>query len=237
MNIINTFIVVLAFCSSSVMGFSFYDDFEDNDISDWEARCVPGNWSVSNGMVHGNTNSSPSFLTPVGATWFEDGEIVVNASGVHAFGISARVDNDDSGIYAYVSPNANVARIRRVIDGVQGNPLNSLYEDFPSGVSYELTLTCAGENLSLSIHVPSTGDTWVLNAVDPFPHPGTFGFHMGDESNAWWDWIEVDGTGFANAEITWLTTDDQSLGDGDFALEPGETIDLDIQLTNSGDQP
>ncbi len=237
MNKINLLMAALALCSSNAMGFVFYDDFEDNDINDWEARCIPGYWSVSNGKVHGSTGSSPSFLTPIGATWFEDGEITINAGGIHVFGISARVNNDDCGIYAYVSPNANVARIRRVVNGVQGDPLSSLYASFPSSVSYELTLTCAGEDISLSIHIPSTGDTWVLNAVDPSPHSGTYGFHMGDESNAWWDWIEVNGVGLTNADITWLITDDQSQGDGDFAFEPGETIDLGIRLTNNGDEP
>lgn len=228
--------IVSATLVSNASGFSFFDDFEDNDITDWEPRCVPGNWSVYGGMVHGNTSSSPSFLTPIDASFLENGEIAISANGVHAFGICARVDDDDSGIYGYVSPNADVARIRLVENGVQSTIYNSIYADFPSGVMYELTLTCDDEDVTLSINVPSTGDSWVLNAIDPYPHPGTYGFHMGDESNASWDWIEVEGSGAGNTEITWMITDDQSLGNGDFALEPGETIDLQLQLTNNNEE-
>ncbi|MCK5840879.1 MAG: T9SS type A sorting domain-containing protein [Candidatus Sabulitectum sp.] len=231
------YLVALVIFLPNAHGFSFYDDFEDNDISDWEPRCVPGNWSVSEGMVHGNTGSSPTFLTPINATFFENGEITISAGGVHVFGISARLDDVDSGIYAYVSPDADVARIRLVENGVQSTIFNSIYADFPSGVTYELTLTCNDQNVSLAIVVPSTGDSWILNATDPNPHAGTFGFHMGDESNAFWDWIEVNNYETGNSAITWLITDDQSQGDGNFALEPGETIDLGIQLTNSGDGP
>ncbi|MCK5786328.1 MAG: T9SS type A sorting domain-containing protein [Candidatus Sabulitectum sp.] len=231
------YVVISTLFLPSAYSFSFYDNFEDNDISDWEARCVPGNWSVSGEMVHGNTSSSPAFLTPVDASFLENGEISISTGGVHAFGICARLDDDDSGIYGYVSPDHDVARIRLVENGVQSTIFNSINADFPSGVMYELTLTCDDVNVSLSIVVPSTGDSWILNAVDPNPHPGSFGFHMGDEPNAYWDWIEVDGNGVGDAEITWLITDDQSLGDGDFAFEPGETIDLGIQLTNNSEEP
>ncbi len=231
------YLAVLAVLPPSAHGFSFYDDFEDNDISDWEPRCVPGNWSVSGGMVHGNTGSSPTFLTPINASFIQNGAITISAGGIHVFGISARLDDDDSGIYAYVSPDDDVARIRLVENGVQSTIFNSIYADFPSGVTYELTLTCNNQNVSLAIVVPSTGDSWMLDAIDPNPHAGTFGFHMGDESNAFWDWIEVNNYETGNSAITWLITDDQSLGDGNFALEPGETIDLGIQLTNSSSEP
>ena len=156
--------VIFVFAANAA---SFYDDFADNDISDWEPRCVPGNWSVYDGMVHGSTTFSPTFLTPLNAFVFEDGEITVSAGAVHVVGICARLDEDDSGIYAYVSPDHDVARIRLANNGGQSTIFNSLNADFPSGVEYELTLICAGENLTLNIDVPSTGESWVLEAIDP----------------------------------------------------------------------
>ncbi|RKZ00887.1 hypothetical protein DRQ21_11680 [Candidatus Fermentibacteria bacterium] len=228
---------LLLVLSSNIFAISFNDDFNDNDISDWESRCASGNWSVSNGVVHGNTNSSPAALAPVDGIYFYNSTVTVEASGVHAFGIISRLTDEDSGIIAYISPDANVAKIRLVQNGQLGVTLASLPASFPSGVTYSLSLECNQESLTFNITSVSTNQTWSLSATDPNPLPGVSGLLMGDESNAWWDWIEVDGTAFANAEITWLITDDQSLGDGDFALEPGETIDLDIQLTNSGDQP
>ncbi len=228
--------VIFVFAANAA---SFYDDFADNDISDWEPRCVPGNWSVYDGMVHGSTTFSPTFLTPLNAFVFEDGEITVSAGAVHVVGICARLDEDDSGIYAYVSPDHDVARIRLANNGGQSTIFNSLNADFPSGVEYELTLICAGENLTLNIDVPSTGESWVLEAIDPNPHAGIFGFHMGDEPDAYWDWIEAEGAvvGSGDADITWMTTNDQSLGDGDYTLEPGETVDLGIQVTGNGSEP
>ena len=171
--IIFYFLVVVIFVPAA-HGSSFYDDFEDNDISDWEPRCVPGNWSVYGGMVHGNTSSSPTFLTPLNAFVLEDGEITVAAGAIHVVGICARLDDDDSGIYAYVSPDHNVARIRLVENGVQSTIFNSISADFPSGVMYELTLICDGENVTFNIDSPSTGESWVLEAIDPNPHTGIF---------------------------------------------------------------
>ncbi len=234
---INILLLFLILLVANASGFEFSDNFEDNDISDWQPRCVPGNWSVSGGVVQGNTNSSPSLLVAEDAPFFEDGEVTVCAGAYHVVGICARLDENDSGIYAYVSPNDDVARIRLVEQGVQSTIFNSLYADFPSGVDYELTLTCAGSDVTLTIEVPSTKQTWVLNAIDPNPHAGAFGFHMGDEPAAYWDWIQVEAESTEAVDITWMITDDESMGNGDYALEPGETIYLDIELTNFSDLP
>ena len=58
---------------------------------------------------------------------------------------------------------------------------------------------------------------------------------MGNEPAAYWDWIEVLGTAEGATDITWFTTDDETAGDGDFCLEPGETIELSAELTNFSD--
>ena len=220
---------------SSAMGFTFIDDFEDNDISDWEERAAPGNWSVSSGMVHGNTPTHPSLLVASEAPPAMNCTISVLAGGIHAFGICSRLDESNSGVIAYVSPDHDVARIRLVENGIQGTILNSYSHDFPSGVMYELTLSLEEEIATFLIEVPSTGDSWSFSATDPSPHAGSYGFHIGDEPGAYWDWIEVSGTAEGAAELTWFTTDDQSMGNGDMCLEPGETIQLSAELTNFSD--
>ncbi len=183
---------LVAVFASNVHGLNFFDDFEDNDISDWEARCAPGIWSVSDGKVHGSTTTNPTELTPINALPLQNGEITISVSGIHAFGICARLDSDDSGIIAYVSPDYDVARIRVVENGVQSTILASLNYDFPSGVVYELTLFCSDQALSLYITVPSSGEEWIFAAIDPNPHSGKYGFHMGEEPGASWDWISVE---------------------------------------------
>ncbi len=181
-------LILLFLITNSSLGYSFFDSFEDNDISDWESRCWPGNWSVANGTVYGSTSTSPTFLVPINATEFQNGTITLKAGCTHVVGISARIDESDSGIYAYVSPDHNVARIRLSYNGLQSTIYNSLYADFPNE-TYILTLICDDSELSLFIQVPATGESWLLNATDPFPKSGTFGFHMGDEPNAYWEWI------------------------------------------------
>jgi len=229
------FVCIFLFTSTGAYGFSFSDDFEDNDISDWESRANPGNWSVSDGMVHGNTAENASLLIASDGFMMQNGQVTICAGGVHAFGIHARLDEQDSGISAYVSPDDNVARIRLVVNGSLSTTLSSLNADFPSGVDYLLTLTCEDVLLTFLIEVPATGETWQFTATDPNPKPGMFGFHMGEEAGAYWDWISVTGTSTGNAYMSWLTTDDSGLGDGDMCLEPGETIDLAIEVTNSSD--
>ncbi len=62
------------------------------------------------------------------------------------------------------------------------------------------------------------------------PVAGLFGLLMGSEPSAHWDWIEVDGYISGFTELSWFTTSDQSAGDGDFCLEPGETIALATEV-------
>lgn len=185
---------ILLFAASGTMATTFSDNFEDNDISDWEARANPGNWSVSGGMVHGNTGHPASLLIASDGFLMENGEVTISAGGVHAFGIHVRLDENDSGVSAYVSPDHDVARIRLVTNGTLSTILSSLNADFPSDVMYLLTLTCEGELLTFHIESPFTGDSWEFSAIDPNPQPGMFGFHMGDEYGAYWDWITATGT-------------------------------------------
>jgi len=232
-----TWLITILLLSDSAAASSFYDNFNDNDISDWVSRCVYGNWSASGGMVHGSTTSSPAVLVPEDGSHFLNCAIQTEATGQHAFGVVCRLTTEDSGIIAYISPDADIARIRLVQNGQLGATLNSLSAAFPSGVIYSLSFTCDNDELSFHISVPSTDQSWEFAAIDPDPQPGAFGLLMGNEPNAFWDWIEVNNYETGNSAITWLITDDQSLGDGNFALEPGETIDLGIQLTNTGGEP
>lgn len=217
----------------------FYDDFSDGNISDWDQRCLPGNWSCSSGQVHGSTSYCCSSLIPPGNIQYEDCSITISGMAVHLLGMVSRLNSDDTGIYAYVSPDHNVARIRRVSNGVISTIYNSLSAPFPSGVWYELTLVCEGSSLQFQIEVPSTGESWILNATDPSPQTGQFGLAMGDESSAHWDWISVSsGTGPVDSTmISWMYTDDTGLGNGNMAFESGEETDLYLQLLNSEGVP
>jgi len=216
---------------------TFTDDFNDGDISDWETRCASGTWSSSGGTVNGSTGSTPAVLAPLSPLSYTDCTVAVSATGVHAFGMIARLTEGDSGIIAYVSPDNNVARIRQVVNGQMGSTLNSLSASFPSGVYYDLTFTCAGNLLTFLIEVPSTGDSWQFSASDPNPQAGTIGLLMGQEPSAHWDWIEASGFSEGNAYMSWFSTYDAAPGNGNMCLEPGETIALAIELTNPSDEP
>ena len=221
--------------------YSFYDDFEDNDISDWEERCAGGVWYASGGCVRGNTGTSPACLAaPCTATM--DCVVSTRAMGTHAFGLLVRLDENDNGIIAYVSPDADVARIRLVESGSLGETLASTGGAFPSGVWYELELSCDGPSIHFTIDVPSTSDHWEFSAVDPSPHEGVAGLNMGDEDNAYWDWFELvsisaSGDGFQCG----IAVDDdlvgESSGDDDLAFEAGEEIELSIELRNITEEP
>jgi len=217
----------------------FYDDFSDGNINDWDQRCLPGSWSSSYGLVHGNTSYSCASLIPPGDIQYEDCSITIRGKAVHVLGMVSRLDSNDLGIYAYVSPDHDVARIRRVVNGGTSTVYNSLYAPFPSGVWYELTLTCEGDFLLLQIEVPSTGDSWELSATDPFPQTGQFGLAMGNEADARWDWISVStGAGPVDSTmISWMYTDDIELGNGNMAFESGEQTDLYLQLSNPESTP
>ncbi|MBD3277309.1 MAG: T9SS type A sorting domain-containing protein [Candidatus Aegiribacteria sp.] len=171
----------------------FYDDSEDNDISDWEERGNPASWWAEAGCINGYTDPYVSVCEMVPLDFGESEDVIVEtlARGIHNFGLCARYDENDTGLVAYVSPDNNVARIRTVGSGTPGPIHNSLYEDFPEGVWYQLTLVCAQSNLSFFIEVPSTGQSWVLTAQDPEPQSGTVGVHMAMEQGASWDWFSA----------------------------------------------
>ncbi len=217
---------------------SFYDDFSDGNISDWDQRCMPGNWSCSSGQVHGSTSYTPAALVPPGYIQYEDCSITISGMAVHVLGMVSRLDPGDNGIIAYVSPDHNVARIRRVSNGGLSTIYNSLNAPFPSDVWYELTLICEGNSLQFQIDVPSTGDSWIFSATDPSPQTGQFGLLMGDEPSAHWDWISVTGTGPEDSTmISWMYTDDTASGNGNMAFESGEETALYLQLLNPESAP
>lgn len=172
----------------------FYDDFEDNDISNWEERGNPASWWAEAGCINGFTDPYVSVCEMVPLDLAESENVIVEtlARGIHNFGVCARYDQNDTGIVAYVSPDNNVARIRIVGSGTPGPILNSLYEDFPENVWYQLTLECSHSELSFLIEVPSTGQSWVLTADDPNPQSGTVGVHMAMEQGAIWDWFSAE---------------------------------------------
>ncbi|NOQ22260.1 MAG: T9SS type A sorting domain-containing protein [Candidatus Aegiribacteria sp.] len=149
------------------------------------------------------------------------------------------MNSEDTGIAAYVSPDHDVARIRRISCGNPSTIYNSLYASFPSGVWYELTLICEGNLLQLQIDVPSTGDSWTLDAIDTSPQTGQFGLYTGEEPGARWDWISVSsGAGPVDSTmISWMYTDDTVLGNGNMAFESGEEITLHLQLSNLENSP
>ncbi len=227
--------VLLVFLPALAFAYSFIDNFNDNDISDWENRCASGSWYAQNEMVHGNTNNSPAILAPVSGSQILNGTISASCTGVHSFGIAARLTSGDTGIVAYVSPDNGVARIRQVVNGQLGTSLNSISGEFPSGVDYTLTLTCDETSLQFDIYIPSSGASWTFTASDPNVTEGKFGLMMGDEPGATWDWIEVNGTAALDIDMTWFTTEDIT-GNGNMCLEQTETIDLGIELSNLADE-
>ena len=231
------FVFILAFAIvSSAFTYEFYDDFEDNDISDWEEQWGDGVWWASDGCLQGTVNYGPAGLVPVETIDVTDVTVSSYVKGVHAFGVAARIQ-EDSGILAYLSTDHNVARIRRLENGWVGEILTSVYVDFPSGVWYDVELTCAGEDLHFTIEIPSTDSHWELNAVDPYVQSGTVGLHMGTEPGTCWEYVSAEYTSLTSVDIHWLHTDDDafgsSSGDGDAAFEPGEIIELAVDLQNS----
>ncbi len=183
--------IITVLLTISSIGTAFYDDFNDGDISDWEPRCAPGNWQATSGMVYGSTGGTPAAFVPVTQYRYANCEISVSAKGGHAFGVIARLTDGDTGVIAYISPDAGLARIRLVHSGNLSDILSTMNLPLPSNEWYELTFILAEANLSLEIYVPSTGDLWTVNAVDPNPQVGTFGLLMGDEPGTYWDWISV----------------------------------------------
>lgn len=187
------------FCLLAAFGFCaqihascFSDDFEDNDMSDWTPYCGSASWYTVSGQARVSTcHSCSALLSP----WVpESMDVLVAVSGTaaqHVLGLVARMDDTGTGIYAYVSPDGDVARIRLVRFGEASTVLASLSADFPGQVDYELSLSCTGERILFEIIVPSTKDCWLLEAVDPAPSAGRCGLATGDEQLASWSWFSA----------------------------------------------
>ena len=229
-------IILSLFIVASAFTYEFYDNFEDNDISDWEAHWGDGVWWASDGCLQGTVNYGPAGLVPIEAIDVTDVTVSSCVKGVHAFGVAARIQ-EDSGILAYLSTDHDVARIRRLENGWVGEILTSIYVDFPSGLWYDVELTCSGDDLHFTIDIPSTNYHWELNAVDPYVQSGTVGLHMGTEPGTSWEYVSAVYSSEKSVDIAWLHTDDDafgsSSGDGDAAFEPGENIELYIDLQNN----
>jgi len=234
---------MVAVLSAASAAQIFYDDFEDGYIDDWEQCGYPGAewwaedgkaWCCSEGVDPSNTSI---LLAPVSGE-YTDVQLCTSGSATHSFGLAARMDEAYNGVNAYVSPDADVARMRRIVGGYGQTILNSIYADFPSGVEYELTFTAIGDSLHLLIEVPSTGDWWELTAVDDQVHPGGFGMHCGDEPLGHWEYFEASGAGSGYIALVSFDVDDDnagwSSGNGNGAFEAGEQIELGLALENNG---
>jgi hypothetical protein len=227
---------------ASTSAADFFDDFNDNYIGDWDPRCAAATWWAEQGWAQGSTSTTPACLTVPGSIYFDDCTVSATVMGTHAFGIVCRLTDEDTGVIAYVSPDADVARIRLIEGGTLGTILASVSGSFPDAW-YELTFTCEGASLQFDISVPSTGQTWSFGATDPDPESGMTGLLMGDESHAYWDDFQVIGSGSAPAAISLsaVTVDDdsqsESTGDGDGAFEAAEQIEVHYGLYNSSSSP
>lgn len=232
--------IILAF-SSLLSAQVFYDDFEDDYIGDWEERCQPAYWYASDGMAHCIDALTPSALVIPGGLMFEDCQLETYGTATHVFGLVARLDSSDSGVFAIVSPDHDVARIRLVQNGYTTEILNSLYYDFPSGVDYKLTFTCLSDSLHLLIEVPDLGQSWELVAFDPYTHSGEVGILGAQEPHASWDWFSATQISVSESGLWACTVDDDgqggSSGDGDMAFEAGETVEFDVAIYNGGPEP
>jgi hypothetical protein len=83
---------ILLLISTSATAWTYFDDFEDNDISDWEARGNPAYWDVDDGMVFGSTPVSVCEMVPVDFQECRDVAVQIYVTGVHDFGVCARYD-------------------------------------------------------------------------------------------------------------------------------------------------
>lgn len=182
------FILFAGVCSAAC-GSGFVDEFEDSYIDDWDERCGSGNWYAMGGQARATTGSSCSALACPWSPESMNVSVSVSGTATHVFGVIARLVDGDMGIYAYISPDADVARIRLVESGMTSTVLASITDDFPEYVDYELTLTCLDEQLYLEIVVPSTSQYWQIDADDPSPQLGSCGIATGDEPLASWNWF------------------------------------------------
>jgi hypothetical protein len=236
--------VVLAVVLSGAQASQiYYDDFEDDYIDDWEQCGNPGaEWWAEDGKAwccsEGEDPSNTSILLAPVSGEYTDVQLCTSGSATHILGLAARIDMVYNGVNAYVSPDEDVARMRRIVGGYGQTILNSLHADFPSGVEYDLTFTAIGDSLHLLIEVPSTGESWELTAVDDQVRPGRFGMHCGNEPLGHWEHFEACGAGSGNVGLVGFDVDDDndgwSSGDGDGAFEAGESVELGLALENIG---
>ena len=182
------FMLVLAISSTAV---GFYDDFSDNDISDWQISCLFGKWVAVDSMAQALYTASCAVLLAPEWVEFENCIVTTRTRAHHVCGVAARMYDPNNGVCAYVSPDHDVARIRRIYNGNVSTKYNSIYYDFPSYVWYELTFTCKGDSLIFLIEVPSTGQQWEFSTIDPYPASGRVGLMTGDEYHAYWDWFQA----------------------------------------------
>ena len=181
--------VLILLCVSLSFAISVYDDFSTG-IGGWMPRCGYASWSVSGGQAFCQTGNTCSALVFPGYVYTQDGSISVYGSGNHTFGVIARLDDMNTGVYAYVSVDHNVARIRKVAYGSTSTIYNSLYYDFPAG-DYLLVLTCEGPEMALSIEHIQSSQSWLLVASsESSVQTGEWGLAAG-ETSAWWDWVEL----------------------------------------------
>jgi hypothetical protein len=97
------FSIKILLCVSLLASFAyggtvFYEDFENNDISDWYAIYGAASWSASGGMVHGSTGN-PAGSSRAGSVLrsLRTCAITTRVSGVHAFGFVARLTDSGTG--------------------------------------------------------------------------------------------------------------------------------------------
>jgi hypothetical protein len=185
----NTLIVLALF--SLCVSADFYDDFSDDYIGDWTARCATGTWWAASGQAQGSCTTGPCCLVTPDSLYFEDFVLHSTAvKGVHAIGFVCRLTDGNDGINAYISPDADLARIRLIDNGVQGAILATLSAPIPNDW-VELTLTCEGSSIQFEIYIPSTGQYHSFGATDPAPASGMCGLVMGTDSHAYWEDFSV----------------------------------------------
>lgn len=234
-------IIILLILSAMINAeLIFYDDFEDNYIGDWIPQGQSGTWWAADGKAHGSTSNSWSGISPPGNIVM--GDCLVEASGTafHTVALFLRLDGTDSGVNATVSPDHDIAVIRPVLNGVPGDALGAIYHDFPSGVWYDVSFSCNGDSLFFEIDIPSTGQFYSLTAIDPDPHPGECGLAVGDEAHGQYEWFSLSEFEPGGLVLSGLSTDDDNLGgssgNGNWAFEVTEEIELDIEILNAGEE-
>lgn len=232
MNRLMCLFAICGFCAQ-IHASGFFTDFEDNDLSGWAPGCGSGCWYAVSGQARASTPETCSALL---CPWVpESMDVRVSTSGTatdHVLGLVARMSDSNTGIYAYVSPDGDVARIRLVRLGRTSTILASLSADFPILVDYELNLSCIGEQILFEIIVPSTNDHWLLEAVDSFPATGRCGLATGHERLASWNWFSAQTPG-AGSDPESAGGDDASISSS--SCPSGRTIS--IRLDGGGPAP